>query len=210
MATISRYELAERIQRVIYNGLPTDDATITIPVINLWINDGLAATAKKNYAESLQIEGIAYINNSFYTTYKGIAITQDEENLWKFNLPQIPLGLGRNEGISTVQFKREGKVSFTAIPLSQNQVGYADTLKVIPNKTFYWNEGQTIYVKSPLLMNLYTATVRMVSGGNSSDLDSVLNIPDDYVADVINYVVKFLMTERSQPIDQTNDGVSKP
>ena len=47
MATISRYELAERIQRVIYNGLPTDDATITIPVINLWINDGLAAAAKK-------------------------------------------------------------------------------------------------------------------------------------------------------------------
>ena len=209
MATISRYELAERIQRVIYNGLPTDDATITIPVINLWINDALAATAKKNYAESLQIEGIAYINNSFYTTYKGIAITQDEEGLWKFSLPQIPLGLGRNEGISTVQFKREGKVSLTAIPLSQNQVGYVDTLKVVPNKTFYWNEGQTVYVKSLLLMNLYTATVRMISSGVSSDLDSVVNIPDDYMADVINYVVKFLMTERSQPLDLTNDGSDK-
>lgn len=209
MATISRYELAERIQRVIYNGLPTDDATITIPVINLWINDALAATAKKNYAESLQIEGIAYINNSFYTTYKGIAITQDEEGLWKFSLPQIPLGLGRNEGISTVQFKREGKVSLTAIPLSQNQVGYVDTLKVVPNKTFYWNEGQTVYVKSLLLMNLYTATVRMISSGVSSDLDSVVNIPDDYMADVINYVVKFLMTERSQPLDLTNDGNDK-
>lgn len=209
MATISRYELAERIQRVIYNGLPTDDATITIPVINLWINDALAATAKKNYAESLQIEGIAYINNSFYTTYKGIAITQDEEGLWKFSLPQIPLGLGRNEGIITVQFKREGKVSLTAIPLSQNQVGYVDTLKVVPNKTFYWNEGQTVYVKSLLLMNLYTATVRMISSGVSSDLDSVVNIPDDYMADVINYVFKFLMTERSQPLDLTNDGNDK-
>ena len=144
MATISRYELAERIQRVIYNGLPTDDATITIPVINLWINDGLAAAAKKNYAESLQIEGVAYINNSFYTTYKGLTITPDESQIWKFTLPQIPLGLGRNEGISTVQFKADGKVSFTAIPLSQNQVGYADTLRAVPNKIFYWNEGQTV------------------------------------------------------------------
>lgn len=210
MATISRYELAERIQRVIYNGLPTDDATITIPVINLWINDGLAAAAKKNYAESLQIEGIAYVNNSFYTTYKGLAITPDEFEIWKFTLPQIPLGLGRNEGISTVQFKADGKVSFTAIPLSQNQVGYADTLRAVPNKIFYWNEGQTVYVKSAIQMNNYTATVRMVSGGNSSDLDSVLNIPDDYVADVIGYVVKFLMTERSQPLDLTNDGNDKP
>lgn len=209
MATISRYELAERIQRVIYNGLPTDDATITIPVINLWINDGLAAAAKKNYAESLQIEGVAYINNSFYTTYKGLTITPDESQIWKFTLPQIPLGLGRNEGISTVQFKADGKVSFTAIPLSQNQVGYADTLRAVPNKIFYWNEGQTVYVKSAIQMNNYTATVRMVSGGNSSDLDSVLNIPDDYVADVIGYVVKLLMTERSQPIDTTNDGLDK-
>ena len=63
MATISRYVLAERIQRVIYNGLPPDDATITIPVINLWINDGLAAAAKKNYAESIQLDGVAYVNN---------------------------------------------------------------------------------------------------------------------------------------------------
>lgn len=209
MATISRYELAERIQRVIYNGLPTDDATITIPVINLWINDGLAAAAKKNYAESLQIEGVAYINNSFYTTYKGLTITPDEQGVWKFSLPQIPLGLGRNEGISTVQFKADGRVSFTAIPLSQNQVGYADTLRAVPNKIFYWNEGQTVYLKSAIQMNQYTATVRMVSGGNSSDLDSVLNIPDDYVADVIGYVVKLLMTERSQPIDTTNDGLDK-
>ena len=209
MATISRYELAERIQRVIYNGLPTDDATITIPVINLWINDGLAAAAKKNYAESLQIEGVAYINNSFYTTYKGLTITPDEQGVWKFSLPQIPLGLGRNEGISTVQFKADGRVSFTAIPLSQNQVGYADTLRAVPNKIFYWNEGQTVYLKSAIQMNQYTATVRMVSGGNSSDLDSVLNIPNDYVADVIGYVVKLLMTERNQPIDTTNDGLDK-
>ena len=206
MATITRYTLAERIQRVIYNGLPQDDATITIPVINLWINDGLAAAAKKNYTESLQIDGVAYVNNSFYTTYKGLAITPDESNLWKFSLPQIPLGLGKNEGISTVQFKASGKVSFVAAPLSENQLGYFDTLKKVPNKVFYWNEGETVYVKSNINLNNYTATVRMVSGGNSSDLDSVINLPDDYIADVINYVVKFLMTERSQPIDTTNDG----
>ena len=207
MGTISRYVLAERIQRVIYNGLPPDDATITIPVINLWINDGIAAAAKKNYAESLQLDGVAYVNNSFYITYKDLAITPDESNLWKFSLPQIPLGLGKNEGISTIQFKANGKASFTAVPLSENQLGYVDSLKKIPNKVFYWNEGETVYVRSTLLLNNYKATVRMVSGGNSSDLDSVINLPDDYIADVVGYVVKMLLTERSQPIDTTNDGL---
>lgn len=209
MGTISRYVLAERIQRVIYNGLPPDDATITIPVINLWINDGIAAAAKKNYAESLQLDGVAYVNNSFYITYKDLAITPDESNLWKFSLPQIPLGLGKNEGISTIQFKANGKASFTAVPLSENQLGYVDSLKKIPNKVFYWNEGETVYVRSTLLLNNYKATVRMVSGGNSSDLDSVINLPDDYIADVVGYVVKMLLTERSQPLDQVNDGVDK-
>lgn len=210
MATISRYVLAERIQRVIYNGLPPDDATITIPVINLWINDGLAAAAKKNYTESLQIDGVAYMNNSFYTTYKDLAITQDDIGIWKFSLPQIPLGLGKNEGISTVQFKGEGKISFTAIPLSQNQIGYTDSLKQVPNKIFYWNEGENVYIKTSLQLSQYKAIVRMVSGGNSNNLDSVINLPDDYIADVVGYVVKMLLTERSQPIDTTNDGLSKP
>ncbi len=209
MATISRYVLAERIQRVIYNGLPPDDATITIPVINLWINDGLASAAKKNYTDSLQIDGVAYVNNSFYTTYKNLAITQDDVGIWKFSLPQIPLGLGRNEGISTVQFKGEGKISFTAVPLNENQLGYADLLRQIPNKIFYWNEGENVYLKTALQLSQYTAIVRMVSGGNSSDLDSVINLPDDYIADVVGYVVKFLLTERSQPLDQVNDGVDK-
>jgi len=209
MGTISRYVLAERIQRVIYNGLPPDDATITIPVINLWINDGIAAAAKKNYAESLQLDGVAYLNNSFYITYKDLTITPDESNLWKLSLPQIPLGLGKNEGISTIQFKANGRASFTAVPLSENQLGYVDSLKKIPNKVFYWNEGETVYVRSTLLLNNYKATVRMVSGGNSSDLDSVINLPDDYIADVVGYVVKMLLTERSQPLDQVNDGVDK-
>jgi hypothetical protein len=34
----------------------------------------------------------------------------------------------------------------------------------------------------------------------------VINLPDDYIADVVGYVVKMLLTERSQPIDTTNDG----
>lgn len=206
MATIPRYELCERIQRVIYNGQAPDDATVTINLINKYVNDGLAAAAKKNYTDSIQLDGIAYVNNSFYTTYRGLAITQNSDGNWQFSLPQIPLGLGRNEGINTVQLKADGKTTQTAVPLSQNQIAYVDSLKRVPNKLFYWNEGQRVYIKSPLVLSQFTATVRMISGGDSSDLDSVLNIPDDYIGQIVDYVVKALMVERSQPLDVTNDG----
>jgi hypothetical protein len=206
MATITRYELCERIQRVIYNGLPSDDATITIPLINIWINDAIGSVAKANYTESIQIDGVAYVNNSFYITFKDLAIIEDDTFIWKFTLPQIPLGLGKNEGISTVQFKKDGKISFTAAPLSQNQLGYVSTLRQVPNKIFYWNEGNTVYINSPLILSQYKAVVRMISGGIGTDLESTVNVPDDYIKPIIDYVVKYLLTERSQPIDVVNDG----
>jgi hypothetical protein len=47
----------------------------------------------------------------------------------------------------------------------------------------------------------------MVSGGISTDLNSTLNIPDDYVPLIVEYIKGQLAFERSRPIDTSNDGV---
>ena len=47
----------------------------------------------------------------------------------------------------------------------------------------------------------------MISGGNSNDLSSVLNVPDDYIATIVDYVSKMLIMQRNMPQDQTADGV---
>jgi hypothetical protein len=47
----------------------------------------------------------------------------------------------------------------------------------------------------------------MVSGGDSSDLNSTLIIPDDYVPIMVEYIKAQLAFERSRPIDTSNDGV---
>jgi len=68
------------------------------------------------------LDGISYVNNSFYTTYKAIAITPDEQFTWKVTLPQIPVGIGANEGISTLIIKdTNGQLSLPCVPLSENQ-----------------------------------------------------------------------------------------
>lgn len=207
MATVIRYELCERIQRIIYNGQAPDDATVTLNLISKYINDGLAIVAKRNYTDSIQLDGIAYVNNSFYITYRNLSITQNQEKNWVLELPQIPLGLGRNEGISMVQLvSNNNKPSQTAIPLSQNQLGYVDSMKRVPNKIFYWNEGNLLFMQSPLILSNFKAVVRMISGGDSSNLDGVLNIPDDYISQIIDYVLKLLLVERQQPIQVTNEG----
>lgn len=204
---MTRNQTIELILRQIYNGQPSDDSSITFSQVNLWLNQAIGVAVKKNYADSIQLDGIAYINNSFYTSYVGLAVVQFDNNTFQLSLPHIPFALGKNEGVSTVQFKKDNILSFTAIPMSINQIAYQENLRPIQNKVLYWQENTKIYIKTDIPMTQYTASVRMVSGGDSTDLSSVLNMPDDYMPIVIEYIKQQLAFERSRPIDQSNDGV---
>ena len=205
---MTRKIFIERILRQIYNGQPTDDSSITFNQVNQWLNDAIGLAVKKNYTDSIQMDGVAYVNNSFYTTYSGLAITSVDNTTFKLDLPQIPMALGKNEGIATLQFSNsKTPTTFGAVPLSMNQVGYQDTLRPIQNKVLHWSQGQQIYMSTGIPLTAYKATIRMVSGGDSTDLNSTLIIPDDYVPIMVEYIKGQLAFERSRPIDQSNDGV---
>jgi hypothetical protein len=202
-----RINLIEQIKREIYGGQPNDDANITDTYINQLLNQGVALAAKQNYNESIQLEGIAYVNNSFYTTYKGLTISEDENALYKITLPEIPVGIGTNAGISTLQFKDNNTgLSQTAYPLSQNQVGYIGKMKPIPNAILYYSEGIFAYMITTYILTNFTSSVRMISGGDYTNLNSVLNVPQDYINTIVTYVKKVLMEERMIMPDLKNDG----
>ena len=147
---MTRNIFIERILRQIYNGQPSDDSSITYNLVNQWLNDAIGLAAKKNYTDGIQMDGIAYVNNSFYTTFKDLAVSLGDIDTvtYSIDLPQIPVALGRNEGIATLQFVQDNLASQTAIPLSINQVAYIDNLRPIQNKILYWTEGKNIYAKS--------------------------------------------------------------
>ena len=206
---MTRKIFIERILRQIYNGQPNDDASITFNQVNQWLNDAIGIAVKKNYTDSVQLDGIAYINNSFYTTYTNLDIAAEtvDNVTYSVALPQIPFALGRNEGVATLQIVGDKKTSQTAIPLSMNQVGYIENLRPILNKILYWIEAYKIYAKSTIPLTEYKATLRMVSGDDSTNLESTLIVPDDYVPVIVEYIKGQLAFERARPIDQSNDGV---
>jgi hypothetical protein len=206
---MTRRIFIERILRQIYNGQPSDDSNITYNLVNQWLNDGIGLAVKKNYADSIQMDGVAYVNNSFYTTFTNLDIAAEtvDNVTYSVDLPLIPLGLGKNEGIATLQFVGDKKTSQTAIPLSMNQVAYQELLRPIQNKIVYWIEGKNIYIKSSIPLTSYKATIRMISGGDSTDLESTLVVPDDYVPMIVEYIKNQLAFEKSRPIDTANDGV---
>lgn len=204
---MTRQEFIERNLRQIYGGFPTDDSEITYNLINSWLNDAIGVAAKANYMDAIKLDGIGYVNNSFYTKFKNLSVTQDEKFTYKITLPQIPFGIGQNEGVNTLQFTdSNGNVSLNCIPLNEKQVTYFQTMRPIPNKTLYYSEGTFIYVKSTLLLYQYTASVGMISGGNGNDLSSILNVPADYFPVMVEYLKSQLAFERAQIKDNSNDG----
>lgn len=209
---MTRRAFIERFLIQIYGGLPSDDAEITYDIINAWLPDAIASAAKQSYKEAIQLDGVGYVNNGFYTTFSGLAISSDStDNLcWKFDLPEIPPGIGENLGLSDVRFYREGFTSFPAIPLTINQWGYFDSMRPIANKIMVMQEGKTVRAKTPLILSDYTATIKMISGGDSNDLDSSLNVPPDYHPLMQEYLKLQLGFEKAQRQDITNDGVDMP
>ena len=147
---MTRKTFIERILRQIYNGQPSDDSNITFNLVNQWLNDAIGLAAKKNYTDFIQIDGIAYVNNSFYTTFTDLNIVAElvDTVTYSVDLPLIPIALGRNEGIATLQFVGDNRTSQTAIPLSMNQVAYIEQLRPIQNKILYWIEGKNIFENS--------------------------------------------------------------
>jgi hypothetical protein len=133
---MTRYAFIERILRQIYNGQPSDDSSITYNLVNQWLNDAIGSVVKKNYMDSIQLDGVSYVNNSFYTTFTNLDIAAEtvDNVTYSVDLPIIPIALGKNEGVATLQFVGDKKTSQTAIPLSMNQVAYIDNMRLIQNK----------------------------------------------------------------------------
>lgn len=206
---MNRKTFIERTLRQIYGGQPSSDATITYGLVNVWLQDAIAVAAKANNRDNISIDGISYVNNSFYTIYKGLTVTKNENFLWRVQLPHIPFGLGTSEGISTLEFKdpTTGEIAYPAVMMSENQRSFQRGMRAIPNKILAYSQGEFIYALSTLILSPYTASVTMVSGGDSTDLNSTLNVPSDYFPVMVQYIQQQLLLERSQPVDVTNDGL---
>ncbi len=204
---LTRRVWIERCLRQIYNGQPPDDATITTNLVNVWLQTGIGIAVEKNYKDNLTIEGVKYINSSFYTTFKNLSLTYDEQFTWKITLPEVPVGIGAIEGISTVVIKDQNLVSYPVVMMNENQRSVQRGMRLIPNKVLGYYQGNNLFIESTLILNQYVANVTMVSGGDSTDLDSVLNVPSNYDPVIIDYIRQQLMIERQVPVDATNDGL---
>ena len=206
---MTRKVLIEQIRRMLYGGVPNDDASISEKEINVYINESLAYMAKINYTDSIKLDGVENVSDVFYLTFKNLAVLKDTDTGYYYTtLPQVPVGLARGYGISTVTFPTSTGLAKSPIPISTRELDYIDNLKQPPSKIFYWPEGKKLWFKSYTNLIGKNAIVRMVST-ESSALDDELNLPQEYITDIINLVLNQLKIRKGSPEDIVNDGVDK-
>ena len=206
---MTRRVLIEQIRRIFYGGVPNDDANLSEKEVNTYLNEAIAYMAKVNYTDAIKLDGIETVADSFYATFKNLAITKDNDTgYYSLDLPQVPLGLARGYGISTVTFPTSTGLAKSPIPISVRELDYIDQLKQPPSKIFYWAEGKKLWFKSYTNLVGKFAIVRMVST-ETSDLDAEINVPQEYVTDIINMVINQLKIRKGTPEDTVNDGVDK-
>ena len=206
---MTRKILIEQIRRIFYGGVPNDDATLSEKEVNVYINEAIAYMAKVNYSDAIKLDGIENISDSFYATFKNLSITRDlDTGYYSLDLPQVPLGLSRGYSISTVTFPTSTGLAKSPIPISPRELDYVDQLKQPPSKIFYWSEGKKLWFKSYTNLVGKFAIVRMVST-ETSDMDAEVNVPQEYITDIINMVLSQLKIRKGTPEDTVNDGVDK-
>ena len=206
---MTRRVLIEQIRRIFYGGVPNDDASLSEKEVNTYLNEAIAYMAKVNYTDAIKLDGIETVADSFYATFKNLAITKDNDTgYYSLDLPQVPLGLARGYGISTVTFPTSTGLAKSPIPISVRELDYIDQLKQPPSKIFYWAEGKKLWFKSYTNLVGKFAIVRMVST-ETSDLDAEINVPQEYITDIINMVINQLKIRKGTPEDSVNDGVDK-
>lgn len=204
---MTRRVLIEQIRRLYYGGTPSDDANLTENEVNTYINQAIAYFAKVNYSDAINLDGIETVGDAFYSTFKNLAITRDNDTgYYSTTLPHPPLGLARGYGISTVTFPVSTGLAKAPTPISPREVDYIEQVKLPPSKIFYWAEGNKLWFKSYTNLVGKFAIVRMITAENS-DKTAELNVPAEYISDIINWIMNQLRVRKGMPEDTTNDGL---
>jgi hypothetical protein len=202
----TRRQVCELIIRRLAGGDPPAEFPIKVDEVNLWLNHGIFASSVKSYQDAVQYDGVEFVPDAYYTTFRNLALTQDADTgYWKATLPSTPGALPRGYDISTATIMLQGRLSASMMRVSPQQI---DSLYSLPrpNGIFFWVEGNVLHIESRSDLTGKSAMVRMVSSEGTGSLDEEIKAPADAMDFIITYVYNKFAPLLNVPVDNNNDG----
>ena len=200
--------ISEQILTTYYKGVRNDDSQYSLRHIASMVAQEVALMARKNAFENSNNGDITYINDSFISTYKSVAVLLDDVSKEKYCvLPAVPTALPNNQEIVSVSLNT--KTNKTFIPM-RNKDRFAQAfLRPIKGMVFYYIEAGRIYFDNPENFQFSALTIKMAGAlPSGAILDAQLNIPKNYETEIIDKVLGRLLSVSRLGQDLTNDGDS--
>lgn len=200
--------ISEQILTTYYKGVRNDDSQYSLRHIASMVAQEVAVMARKNAFENSNGGEITYINDSFISTYKSVAVALDAISKEKYCvLPAVPTALPNNQEIVSVSLNT--KTNKTFIPM-RNKDRFAQAfLRPIKGVIFYYIEAGRLYFDNPENFQFSLVTIKMAGAlPSGAILDAQLNIPKNYESEIIDKVINRLLSMSRLGQDLTNEGAS--
>src|ERR1044072_4906674 len=207
MAGNTRRHIIELLIRQMASGFPSDDFSITPGIINQYLNSAIAFAIKNQYKEEIQLNGIESIADAVYATFSGLVITKDAvTGLYNITLPQQTVGIGAGWDISSFVMVTGSGAKLFGYPNTQRELAFLYNGAKGCNDVFFTVVKDKMEIHSCKDITKYKGRVTMIVT-QSTDLDSVMNVPDTYMPIIIDYITKTLGVMMNMPVDISSDGV---
>lgn len=200
----------QRIRKHVSDSRNTSDQFSASDNEILLLIDQAAATRIVGQAYAgAKVEGALYIAEAYLVTYSLPALTQDSlSGFWSTTLPQPPMSLPIGYSVNRVYFKASGYgESADAYAIKAKRVGRRKLMPMQPGVR-YWIEGNTLWLATHdggTLLN-QQCYVQMPSA-RTSNMDAVMNMPEDDIEFVFDDVIKHLMQRYQVPQDIVLDNL---
>jgi hypothetical protein len=204
----SKAQLIERIKKHIAGDFTGNDFKITDNEVLLYIDAGIPFVLKGQMFENVKITGVFEVPDAYLVTYLISPLTRNTPtNEWVGTLPQTPLALPTGYNITDAYISQVGSSNQSIFITSGKRVPYRNNLPK-PSGLFARVEYNKIYLQAPNGMplsgqNLYV----QMPISRTSDVNDAMNIPDDAIQPLFDYVVGKIAQRFSLPKDIVQDNL---
>jgi len=204
---MTKYLLAEQIQRILLADYANRDNVLTIQELMVSVSQEYAQVVKLNWFQGKN-DGVSEIEGVFVYTFKNRPVLKDEDTgRYYSEIPSSYLSLPHELGIRMVAEMKGDSQPFIRVPLTY--LALTRNLTSITNmgRSGFYVEGKNIYFVN--YNKAEKVMFKLAIALEETDADDEIQIPPDIQSQIIDKVLTKYGYTKQIPIDNTNNSNSQ-
>lgn len=192
-------QVAEEVFRMYYKFVPQSDSDLDIRDVLFHVYNGACQYAITDAQLNEKADEGYYADDQFYLTYT-LPIQTDSRGRFYVPLPSAPVSLAGHRAIRNVFFPGS---AVSAVFVSGTQRDYIGNLPKVPGIHWYRENSSIYFDKNGYAKLLQLVSFNIICAGSNPNAE--LNMPANYIPQLVASITKLLLGEKGIQADLTND-----